>query len=191
MLFRSVSQSRYRAQKYHKVYSSETLSSLWPHGISELGSVTFESAGYVARYAVKKLVHGLDGAHDFDPIHKRSSRHAIGKRFLEKFWRDIYSRGECVVYNSAGVAHTVPIPRYYDRWLLQHNPSEYVRYVTEIKSPNSAHAAARAERQAAERRRLNAARALGRGCLVPEERVRAVLAKSRLKRLNGHLKGDI
>jgi len=51
-------------------YTSETLSKIWGKGRAEYGSVTFKSAGYVARYAAKKLVHGRDKTHAFEPISK-------------------------------------------------------------------------------------------------------------------------
>lgn len=37
------------------LYTSESLSKLWPFGYSSVGDVTFESAAYVARYIMKKL----------------------------------------------------------------------------------------------------------------------------------------
>lgn len=39
----------------HKLFRSPMLEELWPHGFSSIGSVTFESAGYVARYCTKVL----------------------------------------------------------------------------------------------------------------------------------------
>ena len=36
------------------LYTSPTLSKLWPHGYSTIGDVTFDSAAYVARYVLKK-----------------------------------------------------------------------------------------------------------------------------------------
>lgn len=39
----------------HQVWRSEALEALWPFGQSELGSVTPSSAGYVARYCIKKM----------------------------------------------------------------------------------------------------------------------------------------
>ena len=39
----------------HKVYRSAVLEDLWPSGQSEIGSVSFESAAYVARYITKKV----------------------------------------------------------------------------------------------------------------------------------------
>ena len=69
-------------------------------GNTELGSVTFESAGYCARYSAKKLVHGKDDEHDFNPISKKSSKHAIGKTWLEKFWPDVFNHGHLVLPNG-------------------------------------------------------------------------------------------
>ena len=39
----------------YRVYKSDQLEKLWPFGMSEIGSVTPESAGYVARYCLKKF----------------------------------------------------------------------------------------------------------------------------------------
>ena len=64
---------KYSTHSGERVFDSAELSSLWGKGNLEFGSVTIESAGYVARYAAKKLVHGRDGEHDFDPIHKTSA----------------------------------------------------------------------------------------------------------------------
>ena len=63
---------KYTTDRGDTVYSSESLSKIWDHGIAEFGSVTLESAGYCARYAAKKLVHGADEDHDFQPISKKS-----------------------------------------------------------------------------------------------------------------------
>ena len=46
------------------VWRSSTLEALWPFGFSEIGSVTFESAAYVARYITKKMLGaGAEGAY--------------------------------------------------------------------------------------------------------------------------------
>lgn len=37
------------------LYRSKTLEELWPYGYSSVGTVTFESAAYVARYIMKKV----------------------------------------------------------------------------------------------------------------------------------------
>ena len=37
------------------LYTSQALDELWPYGFSTIGSVTFESAAYTARYIMKKI----------------------------------------------------------------------------------------------------------------------------------------
>jgi len=111
------------------VSTSTTLDNLWGLGITEVGTVTFESAGYCARYAAKKLVHGRDGDHSYDPISKKSSKHAIGKRWLELHWRDLLADGQVRLRDgTAG-----PIPRYYIKWLLQRHPEAYLEFLGSTK----------------------------------------------------------
>ena len=45
----------------HEFFGSELLTKQWQHGHTELGSVTFESAAYVAGYVSKKLKESNDG----------------------------------------------------------------------------------------------------------------------------------
>lgn len=120
---------KYSNDRGDKVYSSKTLDRIWGHGITEIGSVTFESAGYCARYAAKKLVHGKDQNHDFQPISKKSSKHAIGKTFLEKFYKDIFNHGYIILPNGEQSS----IPRYYEKWFKKHKPTEWEHYVTQTK----------------------------------------------------------
>ena len=112
-----------------KIYESEELALLWPHGTSKLGQVTFESAGYCARYAAKKLIHGKDQDNEFQPISKKSSKHAIGKRWLEKYWQDVFNHG--YIINADGVKSG--IPRYYEKWLKRERPSHWRRYRIQTK----------------------------------------------------------
>lgn len=102
-------------------------------GITEFGSVTFESAGYCARYSAKKLAHGNDAEHEYQPISKKSSLHAIGKKWLEKNWRDVFTHGELVLLRPDGSAVRSSIPRYYEKWLKEHQPHEWLAYVTQAK----------------------------------------------------------
>lgn len=132
---------KYSNDRGDKIYSSEILSRLWGHGTSEFGSVTFESAGYVARYAAKKLVHGHDEDHDYEPISKKSSKHAIGKKWLEQFWPDVFNYGYIILPDGKQCS----IPRYYEKWLAKNHPTEYTRYVTETKQRKVESATARAE----------------------------------------------
>lgn len=119
-----------------RIYNSKIIDKIWGHNDpiqmpSEIGSVTFESAGYVARYATKKLVHGWDND-EYKPISKKSSKHAIGKKWLEKYWwTDCFSLGHIVLPNGRG---TCAIPRYYQKWLQDNRPDDWLRYVTQTKT---------------------------------------------------------
>lgn len=120
---------KYSNGRGDQIYESPTLSRIWGNGIADYGQVTFLSAGYVARYAAKKLVHGKDQDHDYQPISKKSSKHAIGKKWLEAFWPDVFSRGKMVLRDSEST-----IPRYYEKWLKQHHGDAWLYYVTHVKS---------------------------------------------------------
>lgn len=119
---------KYSNDRGDKAYTSCALSRIWGQGEAEFGSVTLHSASYCARYAAKKLVHGQDQEHEFHPISKKSSKHAIGKKWLETHWRDVFTHGY-VVHEG----QTLPVPRYYERWLKQNHFSQWLHYVTETK----------------------------------------------------------
>jgi len=107
-----------------KLYRSPTLEAAWPYGHSSYGSLTFESAAYVARYVLKKQLGAEAGPrreildvttgeiitreHEFV---LRSLRPGIGFTWLQKFRTDVYPFGTCVVNGKE-----VKSPRYYDKW---------------------------------------------------------------------------
>lgn len=123
------SKPKYKNERGDQVWESELLSKTWGHGLAELGSVTMESASYCARYAAKKLAHGKDQEHEFHPISKKSSKQAIGKKYLEKYWPNIFNYGKNILIDGT----EVPIPRYYERWLKENQPDAWLRYVTQVK----------------------------------------------------------
>lgn len=132
-----------KTEQGDQVFTSATLEKTWGFGRTEFGSVTFKSAGYCARYAAKKLGHGLDGQHDYEPISKKSSKYAIGKTWLEKFWPDVFSHGHIVLENGK----TCSIPRYYEKWFKETHPDLWLRYVTITKVPKTEFARKRAEKE--------------------------------------------
>ena len=111
------------------VKTSATIDKLWGKGNAEYGPVNKETAGYCARYAAKKLTHGNDGEHEYEPISKKSSKHAIGKTWLQKNFRDVFNYGKLVLEDGT----EVPIPRYYEKWLKEHQPVEWLSYIQRIK----------------------------------------------------------
>lgn len=127
-----------------RLYRSAELESLWPFGFSSIGDVTHESAGYVARYSLKKVV-GARARFHYQRVDLRSGeilsvvpefahmslRPGIGYRWFEKYWREVLSARDGVVLPGG---FELPVPRYYDRLLEQSDPDlrdwrEYTRYV--------------------------------------------------------------
>lgn len=83
---------RWKKLDADSLYISKTLEELWPYGFSTIGSVTFESAAYVARYIMKKM-HGQSAEILYEgkrPEYVTMSRRpGIGKSWLEKYQKDI------------------------------------------------------------------------------------------------------
>jgi len=96
---------------------------------SQIGQVTIDSAGYVARYAAKKLTHGSDGDHDYHPIHKTSSRRAIGRSWIEQNYKHTFENGFCVLQNG----QITKIPRYYVDWCKKYQYDTYKFYLTHVQ----------------------------------------------------------
>lgn len=103
------------------LYTSATLSQLWPMGFSTVGALTFESAAYVARYTMKKMVGRehyeriLDTGEIFNLLPEYitcSIRPGIGRRWIEQFKSDVYPSDEVVINGGK-----LRPPKYYDKRL--------------------------------------------------------------------------
>jgi len=85
----------------NSLYTSDALDGLWTHGRCVIGNLTFESAAYVARYCIKKRLGKTKGTYDEDGITpefaRMSRRPAIGKRWFERFSRDVFPHDSFVV----------------------------------------------------------------------------------------------
>lgn len=94
------------------LYRSAELEKLWPFGFCTIGAVTFESAGYVARYSMKKVTGPGADAHYRGRVPEyltMSRRPGIGRGWIEKFSSDVYPSDELVVRG-----HVCKPPKYYD-----------------------------------------------------------------------------
>jgi len=111
----------------NECYTSTELDDLWKNGRTELGSVTFESAAYVARYITKKIT-GEAAAEHYQGLTpefaKMSTKYAIGKKWLEKYYEDIFNSGRLTIRGG----HTSSIPRYYEKWLLKFHKEIYEQH---------------------------------------------------------------
>lgn len=122
-----------------KIFTSEALDKLWRDeggdsiGFATVGAVTFDSAGYVARYVMKKkLGHGSDKEyeeidmetgevfHREKEFNRMSLKPGIGYGFYQKYKSDLFPQDICVIN---GVA-TKP-PRYYYKKLAKEQPLLY------------------------------------------------------------------
>lgn len=112
----------------NNIYVSEEIEKIWNKGFVILGSVSFESCGYVARYVMKKQTgkglkkYYVQKDEDGNPVGIRekefntmSRRPGIGKEFYEKFKKDIYQEGtDGRIIIRGGISSNSP--RYYDNF---------------------------------------------------------------------------
>ena len=97
----------------------------------------------MARYAAKKLVHGNDQEHDYHPIHKTSSKRAIGKTWIENNWKFTFENGFCVLPNGS----TTSIPRYYLDWCKKEKPDVFLNYISNVRPQIIEHAEKNARKE--------------------------------------------
>ena len=178
----------YSNERNDKVYTSETLDKIWGKGQCQVGAVTFESAGYCARYAAKKLVHGNDQDHDYHPISKKSSKHAIGKRWLEQYWQDAFNNGEIILLHPDGTSSRSSIPRYYEKWLKEKQPEAWRKYIASTKQKKILAAEAKQQKEQETYVTTSTSRGPFRELMdTPSDRKKKVL-KEKFKKLQDKLK---
>jgi len=120
------------------LFESETLDKIWglaDPGMCKIGSVTFESACYVANYATKKITN----KHEYRDVDGRiwpsadqhyqgrkpeflcmSRRPGVGKTWYEKFNGDVFPSDEVIVRGK-----TARPPRYYSNLYKESEPEKY------------------------------------------------------------------
>lgn len=105
------------------LYRSPTLDKIWGLGNAWIGSVTFQSSAYVARYCTKKITG--PAAQDHYGSRKpefalSSTRPAIGKRYAERHLN------ESITYDTViGDHREQKPPRYYDKVLKRSDLDPY------------------------------------------------------------------
>lgn len=120
----------WRDDPFNPVWTSNSLGTYWPHGLSQFGAVTPGSAAYVAGYVRKKLSKRwnpdaytrvddetgelVDIQQEFS---RMSLRPAVGRRWIERYWRDVYPN-DFVLLDG----RKYKPPRYYDKWMEEHHP---------------------------------------------------------------------
>lgn len=122
----------YKSQESQRTYTSEILDKLWKKGNCLIGSVTFESAAYCARYVLKKItnkktrvdktgktwVSAADHYHGRKPEYTTMSRRpGIGKEWFDKYSAEVYPDDEIIVRGKQ-----MRPPQFYDRILEKMSP---------------------------------------------------------------------
>lgn len=117
----------------NRIYRSAKLEGIWKYGNSEIGSVTYESAAYVARYILKKYF-GDDQKLQYAVIDREtgeilgekvpeftqmSLRPGIGETWYKKYKMDLFPHDYAI--GPGGVQ--MPTPKYYRRLLAREDPA--------------------------------------------------------------------
>jgi len=89
-------QKQISTRNNYPIFSSQKLQSLWPHGSHEIGSLTFKSSCYVARYCMKKIGGSKADEHYYrrSPIdgefHRVATEFCVQSKGLGQSWFDKY-----------------------------------------------------------------------------------------------------
>jgi len=107
------------------LYVSDSLNEIWGQGFCLLGSVTFDSAAYVARYIAKKITGDQAPDHYKGKLPEyttMSRRPGIGKGWFEKFSSDCYPSDSVVMRGKE-----FKPPKYYDRQFEIDSPADFAK----------------------------------------------------------------
>lgn len=113
-----------------EIYRSQTLEKIWPYGHSSIGELTAESAGYTARYVLKKVT-GEEASKHYESVCpvtgeifnlnpefiQVSNRPGLGTEWISRNFRQVYAR-DSVIHKGK----EVPVPFFYDKWLKANHP---------------------------------------------------------------------
>jgi len=123
----------FKTQNDIKLFTSETLSKLWPYGFATVGSVTFESAAYCARYVMKKINGKQKKSHyervnqetgeiiDLKPEYNTMSRNpGIARDWYKQFKDDVYPSDFITLRGKK-----MKPPKFYDNIYEHELPKEF------------------------------------------------------------------
>lgn len=111
------------------LYRSQRLETLWPHGHSTIGELTWESAAYIARYITKKITGQSANSHygGIQPEYITMSRvPGIGKKWFDRYYRDLYRTDRCVVRSQIICKPAKYYDKKYDE--THHHQLERIKY---------------------------------------------------------------
>lgn len=112
----------------HPIYVSTKCDTIWGLGQVFIGNVTKQSAGYVARYCMKKVTGDLAEAHyngRTPEFAHMSTKPGIGTEWFKRYASDVLP---CDYVISDGVK--VPVPRFYEK--LYKGDMDEIKYKREL-----------------------------------------------------------
>jgi len=124
------------------IFSSPSLSKLWPWGFCTIGELNYQTAAYTAGYILKKITghEALDAYLRSDengvafwvkpPYTTMSLKPGIGREFYEKYKNDFFPSDESPV---PGKGIVQKVPRYYTDILKSEDPAQ-MAVVTELRA---------------------------------------------------------
>jgi len=127
-------QKLFTIRRGNNCYKSALLEKTWTKGASEIGNVTFQSAGYVSRYIMSKQ-NGEYAEREYSipdpetgeilpdvlkqaPYTQMSLHPGIGKEWYDKFKTDLWPHDYAVLPDGA----KAPVPTYYRNLLKKSEP---------------------------------------------------------------------
>ena len=106
------------------LFISDLVKDLWPYGFHTIGELTFQSAGYTARYATKKVGGEKQKEAWYEgrePEFALMSRNpAIGKGWIDKYMTDVYPKDYFHIEGKRQKPN-----RYYDSRLAKKKPKMF------------------------------------------------------------------
>lgn len=125
-----------KSDQGNQLYRSKTLEDLWscpkcnePIGTAEIGELTQQSAGYTARYIMKKQIKQAADLHYLDyftgvireaPYTTMSTRPGIGRKWIDKFHTEVFPQDRVIVDGKKARP-----PRYYTTQLEKRDPQAH------------------------------------------------------------------
>lgn len=125
-----------RSNLGHPYFVSKLVDKIWGKGIHKIGRVTYQSAGYVARYTLKK-VKKLDYEKLGIEPEKLFMSKGIGKKYFEENKEHIYKYDVVNLNTDKGLLKLQP-PRYFDR-LYERENSEHLQEIKNVRIVNAKH----------------------------------------------------
>lgn len=120
------------SQSRHPLWRSPSLDKLWGNGSVTIGSVSYQTAAYVAGYVIKR-VDPIRWAEQNERVNpetgqvivrkqqygKMSLKPGLGKKWLEKYQMEVKTHDGVYVHDRK-----MPVPRYFDSLLAAWDPAD-------------------------------------------------------------------